>query len=76
MMLARTPAARKKRAYRRRLRHGRIVLRLEVREAELAEAMLAAGRVDAAGALCRHQLERAAEAVLSEWSDRWRHHKA
>jgi hypothetical protein len=70
-MLARTPAALKKRRYRRRLRNGVIVLKIEAREAELAEAMLAAGRLDSAAAEARSALERAAEDILAEWCARW-----
>jgi len=71
-MLARSPAAAKKRAYRRRLRGGLIVLKVEICECELAEALLAAGRLDPVRALQRAELERAAEGVLREWCDRWR----
>jgi hypothetical protein len=73
-MLARTAAAIKKRRYRRRLRDGLVVLRLEVRECELAEALLAAGRLDAAAALRRRELERASEGMLVEWCARWLQH--
>src|SRR5262245_64758299 len=72
-MLARTPAAAKKRAYRRRLRAGRIVLKLEVSEADLAEAMIAAERLTEAETTRRDALNRAAEGVLTEWCERWRH---
>jgi hypothetical protein len=71
-MLARSPAALKKRRYRRRLRDGRIVLNLEVSECELAEAMLASERLTEAEALHRDKLTRAAEKVLREWCERWR----
>jgi len=70
-MLARTPSAVKKRRYRRRLRDGLVVLQLEVHEHDLAEALLAAGRLDAAAAEARGALERAAEEVLAEWCARW-----
>ena len=56
-MLARNPAAAKKRAYRRRLRAGRIVLKVEVGECELAEALIRAERVGADAALARDALQ-------------------
>jgi hypothetical protein len=59
-MLARTPAALKKRRYRRRLRDGRCVLSVEVKEAEFAEALMLAGRLTDRQALRREQLTRAA----------------
>ena len=71
-MLARTPAALKKRRYRRRLRDGRIVLRIEACEFELAEAMIAAERLTEAESTQRDALNRAAEGVLREWCERWR----
>jgi hypothetical protein len=66
-----TTHAIRKRRYRHRRRDGLIILRLEVREAELAEAMLASGRLDNATAEARSELERAAEGVLAEWAARW-----
>lgn len=74
-MLARTPTAIKKRNYRRRQREGCIVLRIEVNEAQIAEALLLAGRLTADAALARSELERAAAGVLSEWAARWLQHK-
>jgi len=62
-MLARTPAALKKRRYRRRLANGVIVLSLEVREVEFAEALLLAKRLTDRQALRRD---------LQEFTDRWR----
>src|SRR5262245_57676234 len=62
-MFERASATARKRAYRRRLRDGLVVLRLEIREADLAEALLAAGRLDNAAALARGELEHAAEDV-------------
>jgi hypothetical protein len=71
-MLARTPAALKKRRYRRRLRDGVVVLSVEVREAEFAEALLLASRLTDRQALRRDQLTRAANDILQEFADRWR----
>ena len=71
-MLARTPAALKKRRYRRRLRDGICVLRVEIKEAEFAEALMLAGRLTDRAALHREQLTRAAESVLAEFAARWR----
>jgi hypothetical protein len=70
-MLARTPAALKKRRYRRRLREGRVVLRVEVAECPLAEALIVAGRLTNRQAVDRGELEAAAAAVLTEWAARW-----
>jgi hypothetical protein len=70
-MLARTPAALKKRRYRRRLRDGVIVINVQVKEAELAEALMLAGRLTDQAALRRDQLTRAAENILVEFADRW-----
>jgi hypothetical protein len=72
-MLARTPAALKKRRYRRRLRDGLIVLRIEMKETDLAEAMLLSKRLIDRQALKRSELEGAAAGVLRDWCDRWRH---
>jgi hypothetical protein len=71
-MLARTPAATKKRAYRRRLRDGKIVLKLEVGEAELAAALIASERLTPAESRQRDALTHAVEGVLREWCQRWR----
>jgi len=71
-MLARTPAALKKRRYRRRLRDGVCVLSVEIKEAEFAEALLLANRLSERAALRRDQLTRAASDVLREFTDRWR----
>jgi hypothetical protein len=75
IMLARTPAALKKRRYRRRLRNGRCVLSPEVVEHDFAEALLLSGRLSEREALRRDQLTRAAEAILCEFTARWRTHK-
>jgi hypothetical protein len=71
-MLARSPAAAKKRAYRRRLRDGKIVLKLEVDECELAAALIASERLSEAESTQRDALARATEAVMREWCERWR----
>jgi hypothetical protein len=70
-MLARTPAATKKRAYRRRLRDGKIVLKLEVGECEFAEALIRAGRVGAEAALGRDALQHEAGEILRDFIARW-----
>jgi hypothetical protein len=72
IMLARTPAALKKRRYRRRLRDGRCVLSPEVVEHEFAEALILSGRLSEREALRREQLTHAAESILSEFTERWR----
>ena len=70
-MLVRTPAALKKRRYRRRLRDGVCVLSIEVKEAEFAEALLLAERLTDRQALRRDQLTHAAESVITEFAERW-----
>ena len=70
-MLARTPEALKKQRYRRRLRDGLIVLPIEVRECELAEAMLRSERLTERQAASRDELKRATEDVVREWWQRW-----
>jgi hypothetical protein len=67
-MLQRLPtsAALKKRRYRRRLREGVIVLKLEIREAELVEALLLSGRLRNAAAEARSALEHATQDVVSQ----------
>jgi len=72
-MLARTPAALKKRRYRRRRRDGVCVLYIEVKEAEFAEALLTAGYLTERQALRRDQLTREAKDILEQFIDRWRH---
>jgi hypothetical protein len=68
-MLARTPAALKKRRYRRRRRDGVCVLYIEVKEAEFAEALLTAGYLTERQALRRDQLTREAKDILEQFID-------
>ena len=70
-MLARTPAALKKRRYRRRLRDGVVVLSIEIREAAFAEALIASTRLSEHEALRRDLLIRAANDILTEFTERW-----
>jgi hypothetical protein len=72
-MLARTPGALKKRKYRQRQRDGVILLRIEAKEADLVEALIASERLNDVQSLDRAELERAAGDVLREWCQRWRH---
>jgi len=74
-MLALTPAALKKRRYRRRLRDGLIVLPIEVIETKLAEALIASERLSEDDTASRDALKRAAETFVREWCNRWRQHK-
>ena len=71
-MLARTPAALKKRRYRKRLRDGAVVLHPEVCEHAFAEALIISGRLDERQALQRDELTRAAASILAEFTQRWR----
>jgi hypothetical protein len=64
-------ANRRKRVFRERQKHGCIVLRVQVNEHELAAAMLTAGHLTEAEALCRTALEHGAATVLSEWAEQW-----
>jgi len=70
-MLARTPAALKKRRYRRRLRDGVCVLHPEVDEAGFAEALQLSGRLSENETLDRDQLTHAAARILREFTERW-----
>jgi len=70
-MLARTPAALKKRRYRRRLRDGRCVLNPEVVECNFVEALIISGRLTEREALRREALTRGAESILAEFTARW-----
>jgi len=70
-MLARTPAALKKRRYRRRLRDGICVLHPEVYEAGFAEALQLSGRLSENKTLDRDQLTHAAARILREFTERW-----
>lgn len=66
-----TPAARKQATYRKRQRAGLAVLRVPAPSYELTAALIASGRLTAAQALDRAQVERATGEVLSEWSRAW-----
>jgi hypothetical protein len=70
-MLARTPAAQKKRRYRRRLANGITVLNVEVIETAFVEALLIADRLSEREALQRGKLAGAAEKILTEFTARW-----
>jgi hypothetical protein len=60
------------RRYRARQRNGERVLKIVVCENELAEALLASGRLGEREALDRAQLEREIGALVKEWVSRWR----
>jgi hypothetical protein len=74
-VLARTPAALKKRRYRHRLRDGLIVLSIEVCECELAEALITSERLSERQSASRDELKHAVENVVREWCERWRQRK-
>jgi hypothetical protein len=61
----------KRRAYRKRQRNGHIVLRVEVDEIPLLEALLQAGRIAESEAGDRHALELAAAELVEDWRRRW-----
>jgi hypothetical protein len=70
-MLARTPAALKKRRYRRRRRDGMIAPHVQFHEHAFAEALITSKRLTEQQALRRELLTREAESILAEWTDRW-----
>jgi hypothetical protein len=72
-MLARSPAATKKRRQRRRQRDGFLWLPIEVREYELVAALIEARRLTADESGDHAKLKSAVEGVLVEWCERWLH---
>jgi hypothetical protein len=60
-----------RRAWRKRQRNGHVVLRVEVDEVGIVEALIAAGRVLEAEAGDRHALEHAVAELVEEWRRRW-----
>jgi hypothetical protein len=64
-------AARQRRARERRAR-GVICLRVEVSEHDVANALIASGRLSEDEALRRSLAEREVAEVLNEWCERWR----
>jgi hypothetical protein len=77
-MLARTPAALKKRhaghqaRLRQRQRNGRAVFRLEANHDLLVLALLESRRLTEGEALERERVEAALAAVLEQWARRWK----
>jgi len=71
IMLARTPAALKKRRYRRRRRDGMIAPHVQFHEHDFAEALITSKRLTDQQALRRDQLVREAENILLEFMQRW-----
>ena len=65
------PSTLRKRQYERRQRAGLVVLRLEVHENSVTEALIEAGYVDEAGAGDRAVIATAAAKVLHDWAARW-----
>jgi hypothetical protein len=63
--------AQRRRSFRQRQRRGRIVIRLEVNEFEIAAALLASRHLAESEAANRAALERGVEAVLSGWARQW-----
>jgi hypothetical protein len=74
-MLTRSRKSERNRRYRERLRSGRICLKVEILEAEFAEALILSGRLDEASALQRHAIELCAGEILQTFTDRWRQHR-
>jgi hypothetical protein len=66
-------AADRQAAYKRRQRHGEVILALRCEYFGLIEALLTAGRISETDALDRRQVELAAGEVLRDWVTRWRH---
>jgi hypothetical protein len=72
--LARDPAMaarRRKRAFRERQRRGRIVLKMEVDEFEIAAALVRSGHLTEPEATNRAALEQGVAIVLRKWSEEW-----
>jgi hypothetical protein len=61
----------KRRAYRKRQRNGHIVLKVEVNECGLVEALIEAGRIPETAAGDRHTLELAVTELVEDWRRRW-----
>lgn len=64
-------SARRKRRFRERQKAGAVVLRIEICEHQLAEALIVSGRLSDAEAMHRAELERAAAAILEQWAHSW-----
>jgi hypothetical protein len=68
-----SPRCRKnQREYRRRQRDGEIVLKVKVRELEVAAALISAGRLCASDTADRAAVEHQVAAIVREWAERWR----
>lgn len=68
-----TPADRRKqRDYRRRLRAGKVILRIEVDELSFAAALVESGRLCDADTADRCKLERRGGEIIGQWIERWR----
>jgi hypothetical protein len=65
------PARKKQRAYRSRQRNGLIVLRVEVPEIALAEALIASNRLCVSDTANRQAVEHQVADILAEWVSRW-----
>ena len=69
-----SPAARsaaRKRRFRQRQKAGAVILRVEICEHALAEALICSGRLSETAALDRGATEREAARIISEWSQHW-----
>jgi hypothetical protein len=72
------PAARsvaRKRRFRQRQKAGAVVLRIEVCEHALAEAMIVSGRMSETAALSRDATEREVSRIIGEWMAHWSQRK-
>jgi len=71
-MLDRTTQARnRQRRSRRRRRAGRVLLRIEINEFRLVDALISAGRLHPHDGLARAQVEEAVVRLVDDWCDRW-----
>jgi hypothetical protein len=64
-------ARRKQRAYRKRLACGIAVLRVPIQHHELAEALIASGRLSIAETLDRRAVEHEVALLVEEWRRQW-----
>jgi hypothetical protein len=68
---ARLAAAHRQRRCRARQRHGAVILEVEVKEHDVAGALIAVGWLEPQQALDKHEVEKAIAAMLNDWAAAW-----